>query len=122
MGIFSDYLLKKFHTKKFCARVLILILFAPAFYLFQKSNFSSPTDNQVKDIGMTDFLNNKEGLESRIVASNILKETVPYFKSDAKKALGLLLHYNNQFNDEYGQQSGNSTILSNLLKKMWSKP
>ena len=115
--------LKKFHTKKFCAWVLILILFAPLPFIYSKNLiFSSPTDNQVKDIGMTDFLNNKEGLESRIVASNILKETVPYFKSDAKKALGLLLHYNNQFNDEYGQQSGNSTILSNLLKKMWSKP
>ena len=115
--------LKKFHTKKFGAWVLILILFSPLPFIYSKNLiFSSPTDNQVKDIGMTDFLNNKEGLESRIVASNILKETVPYFKSDAKKALGLLLHYNNQFNDEFGHQSGNSTILSNLLKNMWSKP
>ena len=82
----------------------------PAFYLFKNLIFSSPTDNQVKDIGMTDFLNNKEGLESRIVASNILKALF-LFRLTQKKLTVCSIHYNNQFNDEFGHQS-DTTILS----------
>ena len=90
---------KKFGVVRLLLTTLVLLSIIVHFIQSQNLLFSKPTERHLKEIGLGTFLKENEELEIKILVTNILKESIPRFKTDPNEALALLLHYNNELND-----------------------